>query len=232
MIEHGRCRQPVIVAASAGLALALLCHSAWAQVSGQLTSAAIDEAIRAGIGGKVAPFPMYSGTAEIVKKYVSTGARAPAYVYTPFIRVALYAQAAHARGERVTENDLPRALLEPIVHIAFTWGVCCGDEIESPFRNARLNIFAVFDPAAVRNAPTVGDAGGVLRDQRAIPLWTQAGTASLHDLGIEPPSNAGAVAAFSPDVINAARQFRLSKDAPDGRSALAFVAAVPGDRWR
>ena len=240
MIEHGRCRQPVFVVASVVLAVAFLCHSAWAQISGPLTRAEIDEAIRvgiaaarrAGIGGKVTPFRMYGGTVESVKKWASSGARAPAYVYTPFIRVALFAEAAHARGEQVTESDLPRRLLEPIVHIAFTWGVCCGEEIEAPFRDAKLNIFAVFDPAAVRNAPTVGDVGGVLRDPRATPLWIQQGTASLHDLGIEPPPNAAAVAAFSPAVVNAARQFRLSKDRPDGGGAIEFVAAVPGERWR
>jgi len=184
--------------------------------------------MRAAIGGKFVPFRMYPGPPAQVEKYVSRAARAPAYVYTPFIRVALYAQAAHERGEQVTEADLPRALLEPIVHIAFTWGVCCGEEIEAPFRDAKLNIFAVFDPAAA----TFDDVVGVLRDPRATPLWIQQGTASLHDLGIEPPPNAGAVAAFSPGAVNAARQFMLSKDAPDGRRALIFVIAVPGDRWR
>jgi hypothetical protein len=242
MIERGRCKQSVLVLAFTGLAVALLSQAAWAQISGQLTGAEIDAAIRvgteaamrSGIGGKVTPFRMYPvpRTAEQIMKWVSTGARAPAYVYTPFIRVALYAEAAHARGEQVTESDLPRRLLEPIVHIAFTWGVCCGEEIEARYRDAKLNIFAVFDPAAVRNAPTVGDVGGVLRDRRATPLWIQEGTASLYDLGIEPPSNAGAVAAFSPDVVNAARQFRLSKDRPDGGGALIFVEAVPGDLWR
>src|SRR5688572_5714520 len=240
MIEQGRGKRSVIVLASATMAVALLCQSAWAQVSGQLTRAEIAEAIRVGaegamraaIGGRVVPFRMYPGPVEQVEKYVSRGARAPAYVYTPFIRVALYAQAAHERGEQVTETDLPRALLQPIVHIAFTWGVCCGDEIEAPFRDAKLNIFAVFDPAAVRLAPTVGDVGGVLRDPRATPLWIQQGTASVHDLGIEPPPNARAVGAFSPEVVNAARQFRLSKDRSDGGGALIFVGAVPGDRWR
>ena len=242
MIVRGRRQQSIFVLASAGLAVALLSQSAWAQVSGQLTRAEIDEAIRvgteaamrAGLGVKVAPFRMYPvpRTAEQVQKWVSTGARAPAYVYTPFVRVALYAEAAHLRGEQVTESDLPRRLLESIVHIAFTWGVCCGEEIEARYRDAKLNIFAVFDPAAVRLAPTAGNVGGVLTDRRATPLWIQEGTASLHDLGIEPPPNSGAVAAFSPAVVNAARQFRLSKDRPNGGGALIFVEAVPGERWR
>ena len=240
MIERSRCKQSIFLLASAGLAVALLSQSAWAQISGQLTRAEIDAAIkmgteaamRAGIGGRIVPFRMYPDPPEQVKKYVATGARAPAFVYTPFIRVALFAEAAHARGEQVTERDLPRRLLEPIVHIAFNRGVCCGEDIEAAFRNAKLSIFAVFDPAAVRPAPTVGDVGGVLVDRRATPLWIQEGTASLYDLGIEPPSNARAVAAFSADVVNAARQFRLSLDAPDGRSAPEFVIAVPGERWR
>lgn len=196
MNERGRRKQSIFVLASAGLAVALLSQSVRAQVSGQLTRAEIDEAIRvgieaamrAGLGVKVAPFRMYPvpRTAEQVEKWVSTGARAPAYVYTPFIRVALYAEAAHLRGEQVTESDLPRPLLESIVHIAFTWGVCCGEEIEAPFRDAKLNIFAVFDPAAVRKAPTVGDVGGVLLDRRATPLWIQQGTAGPSQRFLQP----------------------------------------------
>ena len=86
MIEHGRCRQSVFVVASVGLAVAFLCHSAWAQISGQLTRAEIDEAIklgaegamRAGIGGKVAPFRLYPGTARASPEiclYRGAGAR-------------------------------------------------------------------------------------------------------------------------------------------------------------
>lgn len=67
MIVRGRRQQSIFVLASAGLAVALLSQSAWAQVSGQLTRAEIDEAIRvgteaamrAGLGVKVAPFRMY-----------------------------------------------------------------------------------------------------------------------------------------------------------------------------
>src|SRR5688500_10724085 len=64
MIERSRCKQSIFVLASAGLAVALLSQSAWAQISGQLTRAEIlaaikmgtEAAMRAGIGGKVTPF--------------------------------------------------------------------------------------------------------------------------------------------------------------------------------
>ena len=41
MIEHGRCQRSIVVLASAGLAVALLSQSAWAQITGHLTRAEI-----------------------------------------------------------------------------------------------------------------------------------------------------------------------------------------------
>ena len=212
-----------------GLCLIVLGSASSAQVKARLTGADIDRAIQSGIAGDVAPYPLYpSGLAE---KAFAAGARAPALAYTPFVRVALQAKAAHDRGIVLTLADVDAAALESVVYVAFTLRACCGER-EEDINTGPLTIRAVFDPQAARTAAT---AARVLEDGKARPLWVQAGTAPLRSLGIEPPEHVEAVAAFPVDIVTAAKEFRIGRLSPDrGSGVFGFFSPVHGDSrdWR
>lgn len=217
--------------------------SARMQVRAPLTDAEIDEAIRVGVAGGIAPYPMYPTgyplPSAVGKEALALGSPAPAVVYTPFVRVALHAKAAYERGTILTRGDVASAALDPSVWIGFTWNVCCGDE--DRFKDGLLEILAVFDRAAIRM--TLGGQAYVRArdDPRAQPAWTRQGTAPLRSLGIQPPEQIDAVAAFDVSISTSATEFRVARytaapNAVSGRPdiAFAFVAPVPGDprTWR
>jgi hypothetical protein len=197
-----------------------------AELKGRLTTADVSE----GIGGGAAPFPLYPSDGHFGQPG-RAGAQPPALVYTPFVRVALQAQAAYDRGITLTPADISAATRAPLVYIGFTLRVCCG-EVEERFANGPLEILAVFNPEAVRHPATSGRA---MQDRRAWPVWTHMGTAALRALDIDPPAQVEAVAAFSVDAVSAAKEFRLTRQAREVRSlAIVYVAptreALPA--WR
>jgi hypothetical protein len=79
----------------------------------------IDDAIRLGQSGDPQPYVLYHKQRPIgVSRHVIVGT-----VYTPFIRVALFAKAAQARGHLATREEVDPRLLEPDVVIALRWYV-------------------------------------------------------------------------------------------------------------
>jgi hypothetical protein len=93
-----------------------------AQPFGNLTPEDIDAAIKWGTQGTPAPYLLHYRRSDPAKiNPVVVGA-----VYTPFLRVALAAKAAHQRGQSVAVSDVPSSLIEPVAYVAVRW-YCCVD---------------------------------------------------------------------------------------------------------
>jgi hypothetical protein len=93
-----------------------------AQPVGKLTHEDIDAAIKWGTQGSPAPYLLHHRRSDPAKANpVVVGA-----VYTPFLRVALAARAAHQRGHSFAVSDVPSSLIEPVAYVAVRW-YCCVD---------------------------------------------------------------------------------------------------------
>src|SRR4051794_29792606 len=96
---------------SAALVLLAFAGGMAVPVSGQertLTPSEVDDAIRWGDTGDPSAYVLHHAQNEGTTSDVVVG-----LVYTPFVRVALAAKAAHDRGERLDREDLPQTLVEP-----------------------------------------------------------------------------------------------------------------------
>ncbi|MCA1583669.1 MAG: hypothetical protein LC791_02465 [Acidobacteria bacterium] len=69
-------------------------------------------AIDAGIRDEIQPYRL---------KPVQKSGRIDGAVYTPYVRVARFARSAHLRGRRVTPEDIPAVVKEPVLHVAMHW---------------------------------------------------------------------------------------------------------------
>ena len=106
------------------LSLALVAvawNASHADVARRLSASDIHEAIHLGTFGKPAPYPIRNPAAP---GHQPTGEMA--VVYTPFIRIALAANAAANEGRTFSTADVTDALVEPVVYVAYRW-YCCVD---------------------------------------------------------------------------------------------------------
>ncbi len=105
----------------------------------------IAAAIDWGTHGDPAPYPLYLRRADW---WVKQNAGRPrkdigGLVYTPFVRVALAAKAAHDAGLPFTPDDIPPGTTDPVVYVGFRWLRCIDPEHASD--PSRCNPTGPFD---------------------------------------------------------------------------------------
>jgi hypothetical protein len=148
--------------------IAVFALASFADVAAQTPTASFQEALELGRIGEPAPYALHMNTA---------GTGVAGYVYTPFVRVAMAARAAHLQQKDLTVSELPDWLTQPIVYIALRW--YCED----------LNCAVPAQPITVR-----------LLQRRAAPLaatWVSSDLNRLRSFGAEKPSaDTVVVAAF------------------------------------
>ena len=174
------------------------------RVTGQArtpTAVDIEEAIRWGETGTPSPYLLHHAQYQGTTDDVVVGA-----VYTPFVRVALAAHAAHDKGERLDPENIPEWVVEPVVYIAFRWYCCDGDHGDM----ASYHPLEPFDYAlAVPGRP----AG--LRNIAAPPLWVERDLSLLNAFGGVPYSDVVLLAGYPLPALSQPGDFVIYRNVPN-----------------
>jgi hypothetical protein len=209
------------VAVRAGLTVAVLVAAITSLTAepGSLTRRDIAAAVAFGETGAARPYLLrHQGRPD---NPVVVGA-----VYTPFLRVALLAQAAADRGERLNAAAVDPVVAAPLVYIAFRW-YCCdgvGDADLLPESPPQVLMLPV--------APRAPQFVNVMDRRHAVePVWSRRGTAVLESFGASPPyDDVALVAAFPVGALQAGRPFVIFKDGGSIRTGV--VRADDVATWR
>ena len=180
-----------------------------------LTASAVDDAIRWGQSGKASPYPLrWKETNPGMDDGGVVG-----MVYTPFVRVALAAQAAFDAGHSLAQEDLAPDILEPVVYIGFRW-YCCLD-LDHGASNETWHPRAPFDYGiALPNTPVFR------RFQVTRPLWVRRDLSMLKPFGGTPYPDVVLVAGYPLSAVSQPGDFiiyRQTTDLVSGRSGTVMV---------
>jgi hypothetical protein len=113
-------------------------------------------------------------------------------VYTPFIRVALFAEAQRKQGVTVSSEMVPKELLDSAVFVVFRWA-CERQECQGPG-----GMYTRDFPAKAVAVPEYAMPWSI---QGTEPKWFTRDLKWLDTLGGLPFADSVAAAAFAPDVI-------------------------------
>ncbi len=210
-----------------------------AQPSATLSAGDIEEAIQWGITGGAHPYLVHTPPTRVAAGQpprVASGVMA--VVYTPLVRVALTAKAAHAAGRNFTSSDVPRQLLEPIVWVAFRW-YCCVDA-EHGRDLASWNPFVLPADYKIAVLPDEDDVSPLRLAHANPPLWIRQGPAILEPFGGLPYRDLVLVAGYPMSVLTNRAAFVIYREYPSKRvPGGKDIGLIPGQmnaedfaRWR
>lgn len=199
--------------------------------TGALGTSEIQAAIDFGLTSKSAPQPYVMRYAAPEPPNRSTafgdqvGKGAAAAVYTPFIRIAMAADAARFRGQILTPETVPSALAAAVVHIAVSaagLGGCSLDQqVPLPTVVFVPNGTSYWFPGSGYRDLTLN--AQLLPEKVIHPTNVSAGSSKLKEFDApSPPLNVEAVAEFPIDVLRPKLDFLIMKwvdskfEGPDG----------------
>jgi hypothetical protein len=215
------------------LCVALYGISLFAQPTENLTARDIDAAIKLGTDGNPTAYLLHYRSPDPAKvNPVILGA-----VYTPFLRVALAAKAAHRTGQAFGASDVPSDLSQPVFYVAVRW-YCCdrdhGDDL------ATFHPFVPFDyKLAIPGQDKFTDSFSRLSKLNLEkPLWIKRDLSLLSQIDVELPyQDFVLVAAYPMSALAADKDFIVYRDSTeDGRPRRDIrngrITADDVARWR
>jgi hypothetical protein len=154
-------------------------------------------------------------------------------VYTPFVRVALTAQAAFDAGRRLAREDIAPDILDPVVYIAFRWYCCLdldhGTSIETWNPREPFVDYGIAVPGTQM----------FKRFQLTRPLWVRRDLSMLKPLGGAPYTDVVLVAGYPLSALSQPGDFiiyRKLSDPVSGRPGtdmlVGHVSATHVQNWR
>jgi hypothetical protein len=197
-----------------------------AQPVGKLTHEDIDAAIKWGTQGSPAPYLLHHRRSDPAKANpVVVGA-----VYTPFLRVALAARAAHQRGHSFAVSDVPSSLIEPVAYVAVRW-YCCVDRDHG-------DDLASWHPLVPFDYKIAVPGDRFPRPLNLVtPLWVSRDLSILSNFGAEVPyKDIVLVAAYPMSALKADMDIVIYREFREGDRGSGFangrITAQDLARWR
>jgi hypothetical protein len=214
-------------ALAAAICTALCSIPLFAQPFGNLTPQDIDAAIKWGTQGSPAPYVLHYRRPDPAKvNPVVVGA-----VYTPFLRVALAAKAAHQRGHSFAVSDVPSSLIEPVAYVAVRWYCCVdrdhGDDLASWHPLVPFD-YKIAVPGDRFPSPL----------NLVTPLWVSRDLSILSNFGAEVPyKDIVLIAAYPMSALKADMDIVIYREVREGDRGRRFIengriAAEDLARWR
>jgi hypothetical protein len=214
-------------ALAAAICTALCAVPLLAEPLGNLTREDIDAAIKWGTQGSPAPYRLHHRRPDPAQTNpVVVGA-----VYTPFLRVALAAKAAHQRGHSFAVSDVPPSLIEPVAYVAVRW-YCCVDRDHG-------DDLASWHPLVPFDYKIAVPGDRLPRTLNLVtPLWVSRDLSILSNFGAEVPyEDIVLIAAYPMSALKADMDIVIYREVREGDRRRVFVengriAAEDLARWR
>jgi hypothetical protein len=217
----------------ATVSIVVMATSLQAQPAETLTAKDIADAIQLGTYGEPAPYPVHylQREPDVVNDVVV------AVLYTPFVRVALAAKVATAKGIAFEPSDVTAAMIEPVYYVAFRW-YCC-DGVHGEMGNWYPGPFDY--KIAAPGHWLLAWPGSFVTER---PLWVTRELTRLNGLGVLPYEDLVLVAGYPMSAIRTHRGYVIYEDLPAAshphpRDPATGVHAIVGRvtsadlaRWR